>query len=104
MNTQSREVTLPNAGIRTGEINKTAVAAATSAVVALASIVALFLLGPDAIFLSVIALFLGIVGIRGVEGERKSQLAHTAAVFGTTVGGLAVGWYLVILALVWYYF
>lgn len=83
---------------------KTSLAAAASAVFAAASIAALFLIGPDAIFLSVIALFLGVVGIRGVGSEQGSAMSRTVAVFGTTVGGLAIGWYLVLLGLVWYYF
>lgn len=86
------------------ELSKTNITAIASAVVAALSVVALMFVGPDAIFLSVIALFLGILAIRGVDNDRASTLSRTVAIFGTTVGGLAVGWYLIILLMVWYYF
>lgn len=86
------------------QASKTNITAAASALVAAASVAALFLLGPDAIFLSVIALFLGVLALRGVGDDHGSPISRTVAVFGTTVGGLAVGWYLIILLMVWYYF
>lgn len=86
------------------QASKTNITAAASALVAAASIAALFLLGPDAIFLSVIALFLGVLALRGMGNDQGSAVSRSVAVFGATVGGLAVGWYLIILLMVWYYF